>query len=537
MYSREVGRRIRPTCEVLFLVIWALVICIGCQGEKTEYVQITKGDLRNKIAGGWAGKIIGVAFGGPTEFQYNGIINEDEIAWDPASVRDAIWQDDLYVQMTFMMTMDEYGIDAPAEKFAKDFADAGYMLFHANRKARKNVWDGIIPPLSGHPQYNLHADDLDFQIEADFIGFMNPGMPRSANTLCDRIGHIMNYGDGVYGGMFVSALYAAAYLESDIETIVRTALASIPSESEYAQVIADVLEGYKSDPTDWRAGWHTLQDKWGTVDICGALDPFSIDAKLNGAYIAMGLLYGGGNFGKTMEISTRCGQDSDCNPSNAAGVLGIILGYEQIPEIWKRDIPVMADQTFIHTSYSFNSVVDRTLDYALELIQRYGGYVKDDICHIQVQSPEPPELEVSFPDLKAAYRTTVQDDAAWEWNGNWQEVVHRQWGSSETQRIADEEGSAFVFSFSGAGAVIMGRWDRDGGKADVYVDGEYVREIDNYYWVAETGAGFQWLNSAHLFHVLDLAPGQHTIRMVVNGKKNEKSTGTKMRVSRAIVYN
>ncbi len=125
MYSRKVGGRMRPTCEVLLLVIWALVICIGCQGEKTEYVQITKGDLRNKIAGGWAGKVIGVAFGGPTEFQYNGIINEDEIAWDPASVRDAIWQDDLYVQMTFMMTMDEYGIDAPAEKFAQDFANAG----------------------------------------------------------------------------------------------------------------------------------------------------------------------------------------------------------------------------------------------------------------------------------------------------------------------------------------------------------------------------------------------------------------------------
>ncbi|MFQ5823576.1 MAG: hypothetical protein ACE5JB_05930 [bacterium] len=29
----------------------------------------------------------------------------------------------------------------------------------------------------------------------------------------------------------------------------------------------------------------------------------------------------------------------------------------------------------------------------------------------------------------------------------------------------------------------MGRWDRDGGKADVYVDDQFVQEIDNYYWV------------------------------------------------------
>jgi hypothetical protein len=82
----------------------------------------------------------------------------------------------------------------------------------------------------------------------------------------------------------------------------------------------------------------------------------------------------------------------------------------------------------------------------------------------------------------------------------------------------------------------MGRWDRDGGKADVYVDGEFAREIDNYYWMDETGAGFHWLNGAHLFHVLNLSPGEHSIRVVINGKKNEKSLGTKLRVARAIIY-
>ena len=128
-------------------------------------------------------------------------------------------EDDLYVQMSFMMTMDEFGMDASAEKFGQAFADAGYMLFHANRKARKNIWDGIMPPQSGHPDYSLHADDIDFQIEADYIGFMCPGMPQTSNEICDKIGHIMNYGDGVYGGMLVSALYAAAYFESDIEII------------------------------------------------------------------------------------------------------------------------------------------------------------------------------------------------------------------------------------------------------------------------------------------------------------------------------
>ncbi|HKJ66785.1 MAG TPA: ADP-ribosylglycohydrolase family protein, partial [bacterium] len=181
-----------------FLLPLTFTLCasllIGCSQQRTRSISVT--ELKNKIKGGWAGKMIGVSYGGPTEFAYNSEINEDEIRWDPASVRNSIYEDDLYVQMSFMMTMDEYGMAAPAEKFAESFANAGYALFHANRKARKNFLDGIMPPMSGHPQYNLHADDIDFQIEADYIGFMSPGMPQTSNKICDKIGHIMNYGDG-----------------------------------------------------------------------------------------------------------------------------------------------------------------------------------------------------------------------------------------------------------------------------------------------------------------------------------------------------
>ncbi|MBA7663625.1 hypothetical protein ES703_71670 [subsurface metagenome] len=132
----------------ILTVLFALLGGLLSSGSKPYFKTISVEVLKDKIKGGWAGKMIGVAYGGPTEFQYNSVINEDEIKWDPASVKNSIQEDDLYVQLTFMMTMDEHGIDAPAEKFARAFADAGYMLFHANRKARKNIWDGIMPPFS-----------------------------------------------------------------------------------------------------------------------------------------------------------------------------------------------------------------------------------------------------------------------------------------------------------------------------------------------------------------------------------------------------
>ena len=77
---------------ILFTVITSTILIIGCQSD--EYKKISEDELRNKIAGGWAGKMIGVSYGAPTEFEYNGVINEDPINWNPASLRKSIGQDE-----------------------------------------------------------------------------------------------------------------------------------------------------------------------------------------------------------------------------------------------------------------------------------------------------------------------------------------------------------------------------------------------------------------------------------------------------------
>ena len=348
----------------LFVSIFIIVVA-SCSNQKSADTRtISTETLKDKIAGGWAGKMIGVTYGAPTEFKAQGKTFDDSIKWKPSDVKGSIWQDDIYVQLTFLMTMDRYGINAPAKKFQELFAKAGYMLWHANVQARKNYYDSIFPPQSGHPDYNLHADDIDFQIEADYIGFMCPGMPATANQIADKIGHIMNYGDGVYGGVFVAALYSEAYFDNDISKIIDKALLSIPAESDYARIVNDVILLHQHYPADWRAAWAELEAKWGKVQICGAGTSFNIDAKLNGAFIVMGLLYGDGDPAKTMEISTRCGQDSDCNPSNAMAVLGVIKGLSGLPVEYQNAVKAIGDSTFINTSYSFNKAVDKTLDYA-----------------------------------------------------------------------------------------------------------------------------------------------------------------------------
>ena len=41
--------------------------------------EITTEVLRDKIRGGWAGQTIGVTYGGPTEFRYNGTMIQDYV--------------------------------------------------------------------------------------------------------------------------------------------------------------------------------------------------------------------------------------------------------------------------------------------------------------------------------------------------------------------------------------------------------------------------------------------------------------------------
>ncbi len=76
-----------------------------------------------------------------------------------------------------------------------------------------------------------------------------------------------------------------------------------------------------------------VQKKWANDVGCpeGVFEPFDIDAKVNAAYVVTGLLYGDKDYTKTLEITARCGQDADCNPSTVGGILGALLGYDKIP--------------------------------------------------------------------------------------------------------------------------------------------------------------------------------------------------------------
>ena len=395
----------------VILMTFALCLLACAQTETTknqsfpDQVTLSKAVILDKIKGGWAGQTIGCTYGGPTEFKYAGTMIQDYIPinWPDGFIK---WYyenapglyDDVYMDLTFVEVFDRLGLDAPVDSFAMAFATAGYQLWHANQAARYNILQGIMPPASGHWLNNPHADDIDYQIEADFAGLMSPGMPNTASEISDKIGHIMNYGDGWYGGVYVGAMYALAFISDDIEFVVTEALKTIPEQSLYYQCMSDVIKWHKAYPNDWKQTWAECEKKWSSDVGCpnGVFVPFNIDAVINSAYIIIGLLYGEGDFYKTIDIATRCGQDSDCNPASAGGILGALLGYSSIPEYWMKNLREVEDMDFAYTTISLNKTYRMGFDQALQVIQRGGGKVEGDQVTIVCQRPKPVRYEKGF---------------------------------------------------------------------------------------------------------------------------------------------
>ncbi len=509
--NRSVNRyKLLPMKNVLFYVL--LCFATGIAAQTGKAITLTKQQLKNKIMGGWAGQTIGVTFGGPYEFGFQGTFIGDyqPLLWYDGYLKKTMLNtpglyDDLYMDLTFVDVFEKYGLDAPVDSFANAFANAGYALWHANQAGRYNILHGIKAPESGHWKNNPHADCIDYQIESDFAGLMSPAMPNTASAISDKIGHIMNYGDGWYGGVYVGAMYALAFTSSDINYIVNEALKTVPRQSLFYQCISDVIGWHRKYPADWKQTWMEVQKKYANDIGCpeGVFAPFNIDANVNAAYVVIGLLYGKGDFTQTLEITTRCGQDADCNPSSSGGILGTILGYDKIPAYWKQGLKEAEGIDFKYTTMSLEDVYDIGFKHALQNIERNGGTINGENITIKAQQPVAVRFEKSFDGVYPVNKIPVV------WNGAKNEISFEFEGTGfvlrgETAKWAST--TAFVFN------------------TELYIDGKLVES-------PKLPAAYT-TRRYELCWMYDLPKGKHAVQLkILNSSDTEQ-----LRAGHVLVY-
>jgi ADP-ribosylglycohydrolase len=152
---------------------------------------------------------------------------------------------------------------------------------------------------------------------------------------------------------------------------------AVPQGTTYRAMIEDVLRWHAQHPRDWRAVWRRLERRWNAhiprAKRTRTGSEFNVDAKLNGAYVLLGLLYGRGDLERTIMVAMRAGQDSDCNPSNAASILGTWLGRRRIPHRFRDGIAF--GRRFPFSDYTLRRAIAANLELARTLTVARGGSV------------------------------------------------------------------------------------------------------------------------------------------------------------------
>ncbi|ASS66022.1 MULTISPECIES: ADP-ribosylglycohydrolase family protein [unclassified Paenibacillus] len=202
-------------------------------------------------------------------------------------------------------------------------------------RAYLNLRKGIPAPRSGSIEVNglEMAEQIGGQIFIDSWGLLFPGNPEKAAEYAEKAASVSHDGNGLHGARFMAACIAKAFDASSVQAVIAEGLRQIPGDSTYARVVNAVLDFHKRRPGDWQACRQYLEDHWGYDKYTGVCHIIP-----NAGVCVLALLYGEGDFARTVEIASMCGWDTDCNAGNVGTILGVYSGLAGIPDHYREPI-------------------------------------------------------------------------------------------------------------------------------------------------------------------------------------------------------
>ena len=153
----------------------------------------------------------------------------------------------------------------------------------------------------------------------------------------------------------LAAMEAQAFVDSDIDKLLDTGLSVIPNNSVIYRMIADIRAWHAAEP-DWHKTGNKIASRYG-YDTYGG----NCHMVPNHALIILGLLYGGGEFNKSMLVVNTAGWDTDCNLGNLGFLVGIMKGLAAFEDGFDWRGPV-ADRLFLPTADGGSCITDAVIE-------------------------------------------------------------------------------------------------------------------------------------------------------------------------------
>ncbi|MBO5440270.1 MAG: ADP-ribosylglycohydrolase family protein [Clostridia bacterium] len=321
-------------------------------------IRLSRKVLEKKIQGAWFGRICACMLGKPIEclwkediwkilkfsdnFPLNRYIKTTDIKEDMKHVGwilnrpfiDKIngfapYDDDTNYMVLAYEVIKRFGREFTPANMAKAWQDLQPKEAYctAERRAFINFTNRFSPPNSATYK-NVYREWIGAQIRGDYFGYINPQNPEMAAKMAFNDASISHIKNGIYGEMWASAMIACAFSTNSMEDIIRSGLAQIPYTSRLYERVSAVLDWYKSGMSSEEC-FNKIYEEWNdhnTFDWCHTIS--------NAMIVATCLLYGEGDYSKSICMAVQAGFDTDCNGATVGSILGITNGIDGIDKKW-----------------------------------------------------------------------------------------------------------------------------------------------------------------------------------------------------------
>lgn len=285
------------------------------------------------------------------------------------------------------------------------------FIWVSNARARQLMRGGTVPPATGLGMANPDSLAIDAQLTTEFFGSFAPGMPREALRLADLPIRTTAEGHASHASQFFALLYTLApmveQLPSQDQPTALTEMARryIPDTSKAADIVDFVLADFQANPDidDWEGTRDRIYRRYQLkAEQNGFNYRGGVESSINFGAGVMALLYGNGDYRRTVQIGTLSGWDSDNATATLGGLIGLLRGTEYIREQFpdvnlsdrfniyrtRDELPDYLPQD-PDAEDTFAAMADRMIPLIERTIMDAGGSVAGDVWTIPNQQPAP----------------------------------------------------------------------------------------------------------------------------------------------------
>lgn len=344
-------------CLRFLVVVW--IAAVGLRGEERI---ISHDELMDKLSGFWIGQILGNYIGFPFEnlyieepipvlvdrvytANYDGdpelkLNRNDRRGHIPimcGAVKGAFSDDDTDIEFVTLHAVEKYGLDITYPEITGMWkAHINDYIWVANREARDLMDQGLMAPDTGRKENNKHWFQIDPQLVNEIWSAFYPGMTKQAGRRALWGARITNDSWGTHPTIAYGVMISAAFFEKDVQKLVEMAMEAVPNEGPFAEGMRDVVK-WHNEHRNWRDTRKKIHEKYYKYKKGTYTAPVSpVSSLVNGLTGVMAILYGEGDYMKTVGIATSAGYDCDNQAATCGGLIGVLNGFSGMGDAAKQ---------------------------------------------------------------------------------------------------------------------------------------------------------------------------------------------------------